>query len=76
VEDARQYQETQLLRPVPTLILHGQHDEVIPLFASRNYASVRPWVQLMQLDSDHALSDVMPQIWEATQVFCQLKAEE
>lgn len=76
VEDARQYQERQLLRPVPTLILHGQHDEVIPILASRNYASVRPWVQLMELESDHALSDVMPQLWEATQVFCQLKAEE
>jgi len=33
-------------------------------------------VQLMELESDHALSDVMPQIWEVTQVFCQLKAEE
>jgi hypothetical protein len=30
----------------------------------------------MELESDHALSDVMPQLWEATQVFCQLKAEE
>lgn len=75
VEDARQYQETQLSRPVPTLILHGQHDEVIPLLASRKYASVRPWVQLMELESDHALSEVMPQIWKATQEFCQLKAE-
>ena len=72
VEDARQYQETQLFRPVPTLILHGQCDEVIPINASRNYASLRPWVQLIELDSDHGLRDVMPQIWEATQGFCQL----
>ncbi len=72
VEDAREYQETKLLRPVPTLILHGRHDEVIPILASRNYANTRPWVQLIELDSDHALSNVMPEIWEATQVFCQL----
>ena len=72
VEDARQYQETHLLRPVPTLILHGRNDEVIPIQASRDYASVRPWVQLIELDSDHALSDVMPEIWQATQAFCSL----
>jgi hypothetical protein len=72
VDDARQYQETQLLRPVPTLILHGRHDEVIPVDASRDYASRRPWVRLIELDSDHALNDVMPQIWEAIQGFCQL----
>jgi len=72
VEDAHQYQETQLLRPVPTLILHGQQDEVIPIEASRDYASIRPWVQLIELDSDHGLIDVMPKIWDAIQAFCQL----
>jgi hypothetical protein len=72
VEDAHQYRETQLLRPVPTLILHGRHDEVIPIGASRDYASVRPWVQPIELDSDHGLMNVMPQIWEAIQRFCHL----
>jgi predicted esterase YcpF (UPF0227 family) len=72
VEDARQYQETQLQRTLPTLILHGQHDEVIPITASRAYATTRPWVQLIELDSNHALTDVMPQIWQATREFCQL----
>ncbi len=72
IEDAHQYQETPLLRPVPTLILHGRQDEVIPIEASRNYASVRPWVKLIELDSDHALADVMPEIWQAIQAFCQL----
>ena len=72
VEDAREYQETQLLRPLPTLLLHGQHDDVIPISASRTYASIRPWVKLIELDSDHGLIDVMPQIWKAIQRFCQL----
>ncbi|HEY9653094.1 MAG TPA: YqiA/YcfP family alpha/beta fold hydrolase [Coleofasciculaceae cyanobacterium] len=70
VDDARQYQEDQLVRPIPTLILHGKQDEVIPLSASRNYALLRPWVKLIGLESDHALTDVMPQIWEAIQGFC------
>jgi predicted esterase YcpF (UPF0227 family) len=72
VEDALLYQETQLFRPVPTLILHGQSDEVIPIEASRDYASIRPWVQLIELDSDHSLIDVMPKIWDAIKTFCQL----
>lgn len=63
VEDADQYQEIQLLRPIPTLILHGHNDQVIPIKASLDYASVRPWVKLVELDSDHALVDVMPIIW-------------
>lgn len=72
VEDARHYPETQLTRPLPTLILHGQQDEVIPITASREYASLRPWVQLIELESDHGLMDVMPKIWDAIQDLCQL----
>lgn len=71
VEDARQYEETQLLRPLPTLILHGRNDQVIPINASRDYASVRPWVQIIEFDSDHALIDVMAEIWQTIQAFCQ-----
>lgn len=72
VLDAAQYQEAQLLRPIPTLILHGRQDEVIPMRASRNFAQNRPWVQLMELESDHALGNVLPEIWQAIQAFCQL----
>jgi hypothetical protein len=73
VEDARQYhQSQQLTRPVPTLILHGQHDETIPIQASREYAKERPWVQLRELDSDHTLGNAMPGIWQAIRGFCQL----
>lgn len=72
LEDARQYQDSQLLRPVPTLIFHGRKDEVIPIESTRDYARERPWVELIELDSDHALTDVMPEIWQATQSFCQL----
>ncbi len=66
--DAANYQDNQLLRPVPTLILHGLHDEVIPIAASRNYAVSRPWVKLIELNSDHALADVMNQ-WQQIKSF-------
>ncbi len=72
VTDAAQYQEDKLHRLIPTLILHGIHDEVIPLMASRNFARQRPWVNLIELDSDHALGNVSKKIWDAIAQFCQL----
>ncbi|MGB7445014.1 MAG: YqiA/YcfP family alpha/beta fold hydrolase [Coleofasciculaceae cyanobacterium] len=72
VEDARQYQTSQLLRSVPTLILHGCNDLVIPIQASRDYASMRPWVELIELESDHSLANVMPVIWRTVREFCQI----
>ncbi|PSB30736.1 YqiA/YcfP family alpha/beta fold hydrolase [Chlorogloea sp. CCALA 695] len=68
VIDAANYQDKLLLRPVSTLILHGCHDEVIPITASRNFASSRPWVQLIELNSNHALADVITQ-WQQIKSF-------
>jgi len=73
VLDAAKYQD-QLLRAVPTLILHGVGDEVIPIEASRNFARLHPGVKLVELKSDHALADVMVDIWQQIQVFCQLSS--
>ena len=70
VEDALQYDETTLQRSLPTLILHGRSDEVIPIASSRDYAAARPWVTLQELDSDHSLTNVENQIWQAIQHFC------
>ncbi|MEH2027537.1 YqiA/YcfP family alpha/beta fold hydrolase [Nostoc sp.] len=72
VTDAAQYQEKLLQRPISTLILHGKKDEVIPIEASRDFARSRPWVELVELDSDHALGNVMEEIWQAIRIFCQL----
>ena len=75
VMDAMQYREETIARSLPTLILHGKHDEVIPLQASRAFAKGRPWVQLIELDSDHALTNVSTEIWQAIQSFCALKPD-
>jgi uncharacterized protein len=72
VTDAEQYHENKLHRPIPTLILHGIEDEVIPIQASRDFARQRPWVNLVELDTDHALSNVSKEIWNAISLFCQL----
>ncbi|BAY87177.1 hypothetical protein NIES267_66950 [Calothrix parasitica NIES-267] len=70
--DANQYQETILQRQVPTLILHGKYDEVIPIEASRDFAQKRSWVDLIELNSNHALGNVMMEIWQEIQDFYQL----
>lgn len=72
ITDLAQYDETSLQRPVPTLILHGRQDDVIPIEASRAYAASRVWVKLVELESDHALAGVEAEMWDAIQAFCQL----
>lgn len=72
VLDLHQYEATQLQKPIPTLILHGVNDAVIPIQSTRNYAFHRPWVQLIELESDHNLTNVLPEIWQAIQQFCLL----
>lgn len=75
VTDMTQYDESQLRRSIPTLILHGQQDEVIPVQSSRTYAALRPWVSLIELDSDHSLTNVQSEIWQAICRFCHLNRE-
>ncbi|MGB3516313.1 MAG: YqiA/YcfP family alpha/beta fold hydrolase [Elainellaceae cyanobacterium] len=70
ITDAQTYDQRHLKRSLPTLILHGRSDEVIPLSASRTYAGDRPWVSLVELDDDHSLGKVQPQLWQAIQEFC------
>ncbi len=73
VEDAVRYHEQEMQRPVPTLILHGTHDDVIPIQASIDFAESRPWVQLVELASDHTLANVSNEIWKAVQEFCAIE---
>lgn len=74
VTDAQRYDEARLSAPVPTLILHGCQDTVISIQSSRNYAATRPWVQLVALDDDHALTAVQDQIWQRICQFLNLTA--
>lgn len=68
-QDASQYAEIDLSRPIPTLILHGVDDEIIPIEASRTFAAQRDWCKLIELQSDHALGDVLPTIWDKMSSF-------
>ena len=61
--DGQNYDETLLKRPLPTLIFHGKNDEVIPIESSYDYAQNRVWVKLVEFESDHGLTDMIPDIW-------------
>lgn len=70
--DLNQYNEQKLNQRISTLILHGINDETITINASREYSKNRPWVNLIELESDHSLTDVLPIIWTKIKNFWQL----
>ena len=72
VTDLQGYDEGELSRSLPTLILHGTHDETVPFSASQQYNAPRDWVKLIELDSDHGLGNSVSRIWREIQEFCQL----
>ena len=72
VIDARRYSVFTSDRLVPTLIIHGIHDDVIPISASRDFAAKHPWVSLVEIDSNHALIDAIDRIWQEICQFCQI----
>lgn len=53
----------------PALILHGVNDTVVPVQASRQFAASHPNVRLIEMDSDHGLTDVLPAIWDCCRDF-------
>ncbi|NJN30645.1 MAG: alpha/beta fold hydrolase [Synechococcales cyanobacterium RM1_1_8] len=72
VTDLGSYDEGQLQRALPTLILHGQQDDVIPIQASQQFAASRHWVQLQALPGDHSLGSAVSTIWREIKSFCKL----
>jgi pimeloyl-ACP methyl ester carboxylesterase len=67
--DANLYDDSQLIRPIETLILHGKYDEVIPIESSYNYQQQRDKVTLIPLESDHSMTDSLELIWQEIKNF-------
>ena len=70
--DARKYPLSQIDRILPTLIIHGINDDVIPISASRDFVRDRPWGELLEWESDHQLTDSSDRIWQEICRICQL----
>lgn len=56
---------------VPTLILHGVGDDVVPVAVSREAAAGNPRVRLLELDDDHALLATLPSILDEIEAFVE-----
>ena len=54
---------------VPTLILHGVHDEVVPIERSRTFAKGRPNVTVIELDDGHELVASLPRLLAESERF-------
>ncbi|MGF1514982.1 MAG: YqiA/YcfP family alpha/beta fold hydrolase [Elainellaceae cyanobacterium] len=63
VEDLTRYRDAALKRSLPTLIIHGRQDEIIPASVSQRYQSSRPWVTLDLIADDHSLTESISYIW-------------
>jgi uncharacterized protein len=62
-EDSRRW-EAEPDFTQPAMIFHGIRDVVVPVDASRGFASRHRNARLIEMESDHELTDVLPQIWE------------
>ncbi|MEO8700802.1 MAG: YqiA/YcfP family alpha/beta fold hydrolase [Kofleriaceae bacterium] len=54
---------------VPTLILHGTRDTVVPIEHSRRFVEATPHVRLVELDDDHDLIRSLPTILAEAEAF-------
>jgi hypothetical protein len=54
---------------VPTLILHGTGDDVVPIERSRTFAAGKPWVRLVELADGHELVNSLPTLLAESEAF-------
>lgn len=68
--DGDKYETNALKRSLPTIIIHGKNDNVVPIEVSYHYVNNHPTAQLIVLDSDHSLNDVREKIQQEILSFC------
>ena len=67
--DAESFAQHEFQNQVPTLILHGVFDDVVPINVSEEYSARKPWVQMIVLEGDHSLGDRLPELFSETEAF-------
>ena len=72
LQDAENYPIDELTKSLPTLIIHGINDDVVPIQVSRDYANSHDRVKLIELDSDHGLNDSKAIIWQEIKNFLEI----
>jgi len=71
VEDGSDYEDYPDVT-APALILHGEHDEAVPVEYSREFAAGRSNVRLVVYDSGHELLNVLDPMWVEIKQFCTI----
>lgn len=72
ITDAHRYHLCQGNELIPTLIVHGTGDDVIPIASSRDFAAKYSSVELLEVDSDHALNNFNHYIWQKICKVCHV----
>jgi pimeloyl-ACP methyl ester carboxylesterase len=67
-EDARQHTPYPNVSQ-PTLIFHGERDDVVPPAHSQRFTDLHPNAELHIMDSGHELTNVLPDMWARTEKF-------
>jgi hypothetical protein len=69
-EDATKHQTENLRVAVPTLVMHGVNDTVVPCEESKRFHELNSdFAELHMLNSDHGLTDCLPMLWTLTEEF-------
>ena len=68
VEDATAYEDDPDFRQ-QALVVHGLHDDVVPVDASQSFARSHPNVELVVIESGHELTDSLDRLWSETARF-------
>ena len=68
-KDAKNWNTLDLNREIPFRIVHGTHDEVVPIDESKKFVRRRPWCSLKELDSDHGLLSHLQWVVDDCMVF-------
>jgi pimeloyl-ACP methyl ester carboxylesterase len=56
---------------IPTLVLAGTRDAVVPIETAREYARRHPEVRLEEVDTDHEMLGALPEMWNRTERFLE-----
>lgn len=69
LKDAQQYDQRELRRQLPALLIHGVNDEAVDYQLSVAYLKTHPSARLVLLNADHQMIAEVETIWEYTRNF-------
>lgn len=69
IEDAEQIDVGYPIVTVPTLVLHGTRDDVVPIERSHAFVAANPTARLVELDDGHELTASLPRLLTEAEAF-------